>query len=105
MERGDLEKTATPDLQFAAGGLDGCIIRLFILILEVGDLSTLPSNRTETLSEDRMREMVAGVHPVSIHGTEVLDLQLDKRSSKLIRVSKTLGKSICDTKLVPIGAK
>ena len=41
-----------------------------------------------------MREMVARVHPVSVHGAEVLDLQLDKGAGKIFGVAEFYGKFI-----------
>jgi hypothetical protein len=38
--------------------------------------------------------VVACVHPVSIHCAQILDLQLDQRSSQFGRVSQFLGKLI-----------
>ena len=35
-----------------------------------------------------MREVVARVHPVSVHGAEVLDLQLDKGAGKVFGVAE-----------------
>ena len=41
-----------------------------------------------------MREMIAGVHPVSVHGAEVLDLQLNEGASKIFGVAKLYGKIV-----------
>lgn len=41
-----------------------------------------------------MREMIARVHPVGIHGAEVLDLQLEKRPGQLSLHTETLGEGI-----------
>ena len=37
-----------------------------------------------------MREVVACIHPVGIHCAQILDLQFDKRSSQLSRISQLL---------------
>lgn len=41
-----------------------------------------------------MREVVAGKHPVGIHGAEVLDLQLDQRLGQIRAVAQLARKSI-----------
>lgn len=41
-----------------------------------------------------MREVVACVHPISVHGAEVLDLQLDKGAGKIFGVAELYGKLI-----------
>ncbi len=71
-------------LQLAVSGLDRL---LAVLSLEASDLSTLPAKSSEALGEDRVRVVVAGVHPVSIHGAQVLNLQLEQRRSELVRES------------------
>jgi hypothetical protein len=42
----------------------------------------------------RVREVVAGIHPVGIHGAKVLDLELKEGAGKLLGITKPLGKSI-----------
>lgn len=42
----------------------------------------------------RVREVVAGVHPVGVHGAKVLDLKLEERAGELLRVTKLLGKGV-----------
>jgi hypothetical protein len=81
-----------PNLQLAVSGLDGLVA---ILRLGAGDLATLPAKGSETLGQDWVRVVVAGVHPVSVHGAQVLDLKLEEGGSKLIGESETLGKFIC----------
>lgn len=41
-----------------------------------------------------MREVIARVHPVGIHGAEVLDLQLDKGAGKVFGVAELHGKFV-----------
>lgn len=41
-----------------------------------------------------MREVVARVHPVSVHGAEVLNLQLDEGAGKVFGVTKFHGKFV-----------
>lgn len=68
---------------------------LAVLRLEVGNLSTLPAERLETLGEDRVRVVVASVHPVRVHGAQVLDLQLEQGLGELLGVTEFLGEFIC----------
>jgi hypothetical protein len=81
----------------ASTGLDNT----FLLVLKrlVGDtlsntLGTLPAEGIEALRQVRVREVVAGVHPVGVHGAKVLDLELEERAGELLRVTELLGKSI-----------
>ena len=41
-----------------------------------------------------MREVVARVHPVSVHGAEVLNLQLDKGAGKIFGVAELHSKVV-----------
>ena len=85
------QKKPTHVLQLPISRLD----RLFcVLRLEIGDPFALPSKCLETLREDRVRVVVAGVHPVRIHGAQVLDLELEERFGELLGVPKLLGKVI-----------
>jgi hypothetical protein len=47
-----------------------------------------------------MREVVACIHPVGIHGAKVLDLQLDQGASKLRRVTQ-LESELVSLELIP----
>lgn len=67
---------------------------LTILLLESGNLSTLPTERLESLGKNRVRVVVACVHPVSVHGAQVLDLQLEKGLRQLLRITETDRKGI-----------
>ena len=78
-------------LQLPVCCLDGL---LGIFRLQVSNLTTLPSKGLETLGQDRVRVVVAGVHPVGIHGAEVLDLELKEGLGQFFRVSELLSKGI-----------
>ena len=58
-------------------------------------LVAIVSQRSQSLRQDGMREMVAGVHPVCVHGAEVLDLQLDQGAGKVFGVAELDGEFIC----------
>lgn len=53
-----------------------------------------PSQGTQSLAQDWVAEIVARVHPVSIHGGQVLNLELDQTSCELSRVAEVLGESV-----------
>lgn len=65
-------------------------IRLLLLHL----LGGLPVECLQSLRENGVREVVAGKHPVGIHGAEVLDLKFDQRAGKLGIVAEVVGKGI-----------
>lgn len=67
---------------------------LTVFQLGVSDPSTLPVKRLETLGEDGVRVVVARIHPVRIHGAQVLDLELKEGLGELLRVSELLGEVI-----------
>lgn len=61
----------------------------------VGDtLGALPAKGLEALRQMGVREVVAGVHPIGVHGAKVLDLELEKRASKLLGITKLLSEGI-----------
>jgi len=61
----------------------------------VGDtLGALPAKGLEALRQMGVREVVAGVHPIGVHGAKVLDLELEKRTSKLLGITKLLSEGI-----------
>lgn len=82
------------DLQLTVRGLNRL---LTVLLLAAGDLATLPAKRSETLGEDGVRVVVASIDGVSVHGAQILDLELQERRSKLVGVSKVLGEFIYKT--------
>ena len=53
-------------------------------------LIAMPPQSTKSLAQDRVAEVVRSVHPVGVHGAQVLDLQLDERLSQLTAVSEFL---------------
>lgn len=44
-----------------------------------------------------MRVVVTGIHPVSVHGAQVLDLKLEKGRGKLFGIPELHGEGICGT--------
>lgn len=88
----DLNIQDLDDLQLSSRGLDGL---LTICLLPIRLLARLPVQSAKSFGQDGMREMIAGVHPVSIHGAQILYLQSQQRSSKLLRIAKFGGKLVC----------
>lgn len=80
-------------LQFAVSRLDNL---LAVLLFAAGNAAALPTQRTETFRENRVRVVVASVHPVSVHGSQILDLELEQRRSELVRVAESLRKGVCE---------
>jgi hypothetical protein len=73
---------------------------LFVRRLQIDYLLvTSPVHSLQALCQDRVGVVEAGVKPIGIHARQVLDLQLDQRSTKLARISKLDGKSIYTTPL------
>ena len=56
--------------------------------------SRLPLQRAKSLRQNRVRKVVVCVHPIRVHRTQVLYLQLDKTLGKLCLVSELLCKGI-----------
>jgi hypothetical protein len=54
-----------------------------------------PVHSLQALCQDGVRMVEAGVEPVGIHARQVLDLELDQRSTELARIAKLDGESIC----------
>lgn len=79
------------DLKLAVRGLNGL---LAILLLAASDLTTLPAKCGKTLGENGVGVVVASIDGVSVHGAQVLDLELQERRSELVRVTKVLGEFI-----------
>ena len=63
-------------LQLSIRGLDR-LLAIHLLLIDLLLTAIIPK-RCESLRQDRVREVVARVHPVGVHGAEVLDLQLDE---------------------------
>lgn len=57
-------------------------------------LRGLPVQRLQTLRQNRVREVVAGKHPVRVHGAQVLDLQLDQGAGEFGTVAERAGEGI-----------
>lgn len=53
-------------------------------------LIAVPSQGAQPLAQDRVAEVVGGVHPVGVHGAQVLDLELDERLGQLGAVAQLL---------------
>lgn len=56
-----------------------------------------PSQSSKSFGKNRMRVMITGIHPISVHGTQILDLKFDQGFSKIRRVTKTLGEVVYKT--------
>lgn len=56
--------------------------------------SRLPLQRAKSLRQNRVRKVVVCVHPIRVHRTQVLYLQLDKTLGKLCLVPEFLCKGI-----------
>ena len=79
---------------FATTGLDDALLLRFIGNTLSDGLRSLPAKSVESLRQMRVREVVAGVHPVGIHGAEVLNLKLEERAGELLGVTKLLSESV-----------
>lgn len=73
----------------AATGFDDTLV-----LLLANSLFALPVQGLEALREMRVREVVARVHPVSIHGAEILNVQLDERSGQLSAHTQVVGELV-----------
>ena len=58
---------------------------------------TGPSESPQPLWKDGVREVVAGVHPVGVHGAQVLNLQFNEGAGELGGVSEFDGEFIYDS--------
>lgn len=54
-----------------------------------------PADGLQPFGQDGVAVVVSRVHPVSIHGGKVLDLELDERRSELVGVAELVGKGVC----------
>lgn len=82
----------------SAAGLDDTVLFRGLGSL-VGDalsdtLGTLPAKSLEALRKVRVGEVVAGIHPVGVHGAEVLNLELEQGAGEFLGVAELLGKGI-----------
>jgi hypothetical protein len=78
----------------ATTGLDDTLLLRLVGDTLSDGLRSLPAKSVESLRQMRVRKVVAGVHPVGIHGAEVLNLELEERAGELLGVTKLLGKCI-----------
>lgn len=57
-------------------------------------LASVPPERSQPLRQNRVREVVARIDPIRVHGAEVLDLQLDQGFGQLLGISQADGEFI-----------
>lgn len=82
-------RTASKTLQFLLG--HACVGLLSVS----ADLCLAgPANSLQSLGENGVAVVVSGVHPVSIHRGQVLDLEFDEGRGQLRRVTELVGESI-----------
>ena len=53
-----------------------------------------PPYSLESLGKDRMRVVVATVHPVRVHGAQVLDLEFDEAGGEGLGVAEGVGEGV-----------
>lgn len=73
----------------AATGLDDTLV-----LLLANSLFALPVQGLEALREMRVGEVIARVHPVSVHGAEILNVQLDERCGQLSAHTQVVGELV-----------
>jgi hypothetical protein len=81
----------------ASTGLDNTLLLVIKRLVSdaLGNtLRSLPTKGVKSLRQVRVGEVVAGIHPVGVHGAKVLDLEFEERAGELLRVTELLGKSI-----------
>ena len=54
----------------------------------------IPVNSAQAFGQNRVRVVVAGVHPVGIHCGEILNLKLDEGATEIVGVIQSLGECI-----------
>jgi hypothetical protein len=65
------------------------------LLLVTADLGLAgPANSLQSLGQNGVAVVIRRVHPVSVHGGQVLNLQLDERRRELSRVAELVRESI-----------
>ena len=79
-------------LQLSIRGLDR-LLTVHLLLINLF-LTTVISKRSKSLWQDGVREVVARVHPVRVHGAEVLDLQLDEGAGQVFRIAEFHGEFV-----------
>lgn len=78
-------------LKLPISSLDRLVL---VLRLQVRDLSALPAKSSQTLGEDRVGVVVAGIDRVGVHGAQVLDLELEQGLRQFLRVPEALSEVI-----------
>lgn len=73
----------------AATGFDDTLVLLLL-----NSLFALPIQGLEALRQMRVGEVIARVHPVSVHGAEVLNVQLDERCGQLSAHTQVVGELV-----------
>ena len=72
-------------LQFPIRSFNGFVaIHLLLCLL----LLAIPSESAESLWQDWMGEVIARIHPVGVHSTQILDLQPDEGLCQFLWISK-----------------
>jgi hypothetical protein len=77
-------------LQFAPTGLG----HLFVFRRNNAIFLVDPTKSTQSLGQNRVREVVTRIHPIGIHSAQILDLKLDQGAGELGGVTKVLRKFI-----------
>ena len=78
-------------------GLDNTLLFLLLSLIKhtLSDgLRALPAESLKTLRQMRVGEVVASIHPIGIHGAEVLDLELEEGAGKQHGVAELLRERI-----------
>lgn len=71
-----------------------CLDRL-LTVLGLLCALTLPSQGSQTLRENGVGVVVASIHPIGIHGAQILDLELEEGLRKELGLSKVGCKGVC----------
>ena len=79
-------------LQLSIRSLDR-LLTIHLLLVNLL-LTTIIPKRSKSLRQDGVREVVARVHPVSVHGAEVLDLQLDEGAGQVFGIAELYGEFV-----------
>lgn len=94
---------SSPGLQFTIASLDHTVLVLPSTGTSSGGtlgLLRIPAQGAQALRQNGMREVVRAVHPVGVHGREVLHLQLDQGAREVARVAELLGELVYEHVLV-----
>lgn len=82
-------KQGTTTLQFLFGRTCVSLLNISANLRLAG-----PANSLQSLGQNRVAVVVSRVHPVSIHGGQVLNLELNKGGRKFGRVAELVGEGI-----------